>query len=296
MTKFLNASIGVTGASGHLGRRVVDLLLEAGAKHVVALTRDPAKLADLSARGVDIRKASFDDPAGLTSALAGVERLLIISTDAVDGAGTRARQQTAAVDAAVAAGVKHLAYTSITSPYPDPGSPIADSHFWTEARVFQSPGTWSVLRNNLYTDYLVPGAQQAIASGTAFHAAENGRRAYVTREDCAVAAVAALLGAEGRRIFDIDGPDALSVGDLAALYARLSGRPVAAQSIPSAALVSGLVGAGVPEGMANVLARFDVDAAKGYLGVVSGHFAELTGRAPESVEAFLTRNRTALAA
>lgn len=129
MTKFTDAILAVTGASGHLGRRVVELLLETGARHVVALTRNPDKLADLAQRGVDVRIASFDSPTELRDAMNGVERLLLISTDALD---RRSQQQLAAVDAAVAAGVTHLLYTSVTSPYPDnaadalvPDSPAA---------------------------------------------------------------------------------------------------------------------------------------------------------------------------
>ena len=132
--------------------------------------------------------------------------------------------------------------------------------------------------------------------GELFHSAGSGRRAFVTREDCAAAAVGALLEAEGRRVFDISGPEALSDDDLAALYAGFAKRPVKAISVPADGLIAGLTGGGVPAGMAAVLARFDTDTAKGYLGIVTGHFAELTGREPESVGNFLSRNQQALAA
>ena len=292
MPKFLNSTIGVTGASGHLGRRVIELLREAGAKHIVALTRDPAKLPGVD--GIEVRAVSFDQPTGeIAAAFAGIERLLIISTDAVD---TRAAQHRSAVDAAQAAGVSHVVYTGLTSPYPDATNPIADSHFWTETRLAESSLNWSILRNNQYTDYLLPGAQHAIATGTLFHAAADGRRAFVTRNDCAAAAVAALLDADGRRIYDIGGAEALSGDDLALLYGRISGRPVTAVSVPATGLIEGLVQGGVPQGFAQVLARFDTDTAKGYLGIVSGHFAELVGRSPETAADFLARNQTALAA
>ncbi len=293
MPKFLDSTIAVSGASGHLGRRVVELLRAAGAKHVVAMTRDPSKLSAEAAAGLDVRAGSFMDPAGLTKALAGVERFLIISTDTIED---RARLHTNAIGAAEQAGVSHLAYTSLTSPYPDPTNPIADSHFWTEARLTASPLSWSILRNNQYADYLIPGAQHAIASGQHFHAASTGRRAFVTREDCAAAAVGALLDAGRRRIFDIGGPEALSDDDLAALYAQLSGRPVVAVNVPAPGLIAGLEQGGVPAGLASVLARFDTDTAKGYLGITKGDVEALTGRAPESVAAFLGRNLTALAA
>jgi NAD(P)H dehydrogenase (quinone) len=291
--QFLNATLGVTGASGLLGRRVIELLLEAGGRHVVALTRSPEKLADLAARGVDVREASFDAPAALPAAFAGIERLLLVSTDALE---TRRAQQTAAVDAAVAAGVAHLAYTSVTSPYPDAAALVPDSHYWTEVRIAASGLDFSILRNNQYTDYLVPGAQHAIATGTLAHAAGGGRRAFVTREDCAAAAAGALLGAEGRRVYDISGPAALSNDDLAALYSHLFGRAVAAKSVPAEAYFAGLEAAGMPPAMAGVLTRFDTDTARGYLGIATNHVRELTGREPQPVADFLAANRTALAA
>ncbi len=111
-----NQTLLVTGASGQLGRRVVELLLEAGAGTVVAATRDPAKLADLAARGAVVRRADFDDEASLVEAFQGVDRLLLISTDALDRPGRRLAQHEAAVRAAVSAGVGHIVYTSLTNP------------------------------------------------------------------------------------------------------------------------------------------------------------------------------------
>ncbi len=292
MTKFSDATIGVTGASGNLARHVIAYLREGGAKRVVAITRKPEKLTDLGA-GVDVRAGSFDEPAGLAKAFAGVERLLVISTDAL---GDRAAQHVAGFDAAVKAGVRHVAYTSIASPYPDtsPAASIPNSHFWTEARIFASGLDFSILRNNLYTDFLLPGAHHAVASSTLYHAAGNGRRAFVTREDCAAAAGAALLKAEGKRIYDIDGPDALSGDDLAAILSEISGKPVKAVNVPPQGFAAGLVEAAhMPQSVADMMTRFETDAAKGYLGIVSGAFEELTGRKPRSVADFLKAHKSA---
>lgn len=293
MTKFLGSTIGVTGASGNLGRHVVKYLKEAGAKRIVAISRKPEKLTDLAGANVEFRAGTFDEPASLATAFAGIERLLIISTDDVHG---RAQQQLNAVEAAVKAGVKHIAYTSIVSPYPDTHSDatIPNSHFWTEVKIAASGVDFSLLRNNLYSDYQIPGAQNAVATGTLYHAAGAGRRAFITREDCAAAAAAALLNAEGKRVYDIGGPDALSADDIAVILAQISGKPVKAVNVPVEGLIGGLVGAGVPKAMAPVLARFDTDAAKGYLGIVSGDFDTLTGRKPRSVADFLAAHRAAI--
>jgi len=293
MTKFLNATLGVTGASGNLGRHVVNYLKDAGAKRIVAISRSPDKLKDLAGPGVEFRKGSFDEPAGLATAFAGVERLLIVSTDSLH---TRAQQQMAAADAAIKAGVKHIAYTGIVSPYPstEPAAAIPDSHFWTEVKIAASGLDFSFLHNNLYTDYLIPSAQNAITSGTLYHATGTGRRAPITREDCAAAAAAALLTSEGKRVYDIGGPEAISADDLAAILARISGKRVEAVNITGEQLVAGMEQAGVPKEMAPMLARFDLDIAKGYLGIVSGDFDKLTGRKPRSVADFLAAHKSAI--
>jgi len=294
LTKFLGATIGVTGASGNLGRHVVKYLKDAGAKHIVAISRKSEKLTDLAGANVELRAGSFDDPAGLATAFAGIERLLIVSTD---DQNNRKQQQISAVEAATKAGVKHIAYTGIVSPYPetDPAAAIPDSHFWTEVKIAASGLDFSLLRNNLYTDYLIPSAQNAIASGTLYHATGTGRRATITREDCAAAAAAALLGAEGKRVYDIGGPEAFSADELAAILAKISGKPVKAVNITGEQLVGGMEQAGVPKEMAPVLARFDLDIAKGYLGIVAGDFEKLTGRKPRSVADFLTAHKAAIA-
>ena len=155
----------VTGASGHLGRQVVELLLDTHAGHIIATTRNPEKLADLAARGVEVRGADFDDPESLPAAFAGAERLLLISTDAADGTDRRARQHIHAVKAAEQAGVAHVLYTSLINPGPESPILIAPDHAATEQALAESALDWTVLRNNMYTDYLLQSLPQAVASG-----------------------------------------------------------------------------------------------------------------------------------
>jgi NAD(P)H dehydrogenase (quinone) len=154
----------VTGASGHLGRRVVELLLEKGAGKIVAGTRTPEKLADLAARGAIVRHADFEDSKGLEAALAGVDRVLIISSDAIDRPGRRLAQHRAAVAAAGSAGVKHAVYTSMPNPQTSPVV-FAPDHLGTEQALKASAMGWTILRNCWCADFLIPTLAPAVASG-----------------------------------------------------------------------------------------------------------------------------------
>lgn len=285
----------VTGAGGQLGRRVVELLLEAGAPNIVAASRDPSKLAELAARGVETRRVDFDEPASLATAFAGVDRLLLVSTDSLDQPGRRIAQHRAAITAAEAAGVKHVVYTSAPGARPQEGGGVIDDHFWTEQALAASaiPG-WTILRHNLYAEILLMGAGQAVASGALYSATAGAGRAYVSREDCARADAAALLEGEGRRILDVSGSAAVTQDEVAALYAKLSGKPVTHHARRADALRQGLLGAGLPPSLVAVLVDFDVAAAEGQHAIVTDVVEALTGQAPVSVAAFLEAHRAAL--
>jgi NAD(P)H dehydrogenase (quinone) len=285
----------VTGASGQLGRRVVELLLEAGVPNVAAASRDPSKLADLAARGVETRRVDFDDPASLAEAFAGVDRLLLISTDSLGEPGHRIGQHRRAIAAAEAAKVKHVVYTSAPGVRPQAGGGVIDDHFWTEQALVASPLlTWTILRHNLYADLLLMGAGQAVASGALYSATAGAGRAYVTREDCARADAAALVEGEGRRILDVSGPAAVTQDEIAALFARISGKPVTHHALSPDALRQGLLAAGLPPFMAGVLVDFDVSASEGQHAIVTDVVETLTGKPPTSVAAFLEANKAAL--
>jgi NAD(P)H dehydrogenase (quinone) len=284
----------VTGAGGQLGRRVVELLLEAGASNIVAASRDPSKLADLAARGVETRRVDFDDPDALPAAFAGAERLLLVSTDNLDAPGRRIAQHRAAIAAAEAAKVKHVVYTSAPGARPQEGGGVIDDHFWTEQALVASaiPG-WTILRHNLYAELLLMGAGQAVASGALYSATAGAGRAYVSREDCARIDAAALRQGEGRRILDVSGTAAVTQDEVAALYARLSGKPVTHHALSPDALRQGLLAAGLPSAMAGVLVDFDVAAAEGQHAVVTDAIERLTGKSPVPVAAFLEAHRAA---
>ena len=284
MADFSNSVLGVTGAAGYVGRAVISNLKTRGASKVVAITRDPAKLADIE--GIEVRAGDFSKPDTLDAAFKGIDRLLIISTDTV---GVRISHQTGAIDSAERAGVGHILYTSITSPYPHDTHAVANDHFWTEARLFQFKGNWTALRDNIYADFIVWDAAKTLAAGKIFHAAGAGRRAIVFRDDIAAAAAGALLTAEGREIVDVSGPDALSYADIAALLSRIGGKPVEAVEISHDAQVAGMTGAGLPSALAEAFAGFDVAVKKGALAVLGDGVQRFAGREPLSLEAALTK-------
>ncbi len=285
----------VTGAAGHLGRRVVELLLERNAGPIVATTRNPESLAPLAARGVEVRRADFEDAQSLASAFRGADRALLVSTDAVDQPGRRVRQHRAAVSALAEAGAKHVVYTSLPSPYP--GSPvlIAEDHRLTEEALAATGLDFTILRNNLYTDLMLQSLPAAVASGTLLDARGQGRAAFVTREDCARAAAGALVeGGSGRQTLDVTGPAAVSSEEIAALLTELTGRPVAHVSVSPDELVKALTGHGLPAPLAALLASFDTAIAKGDLAAVTDTVARLGGQPARSVREFLAGHRAAL--
>lgn len=199
----------VTGASGYIGRRAVELLLEAGTENIIAASRHPEMLSDLASRGAEIRKADFDDPATLDVAFAGVERLLIVSTDALGVPGKRQRQHRAAVDAAVKAGVGHIIYTSMSSPESGSLIPFAPDHYETERALERSGVPFTVLRVNWYADNIFSWLPQALSSGQWFTSSGEGCAGYVTRDDVAAAAAAVLSSdaIHSCRV-DVTGPEA----------------------------------------------------------------------------------------
>ncbi|MBZ0289531.1 MAG: SDR family oxidoreductase [Anaerolineae bacterium] len=287
----------VTGASGNLGRRVVELLLEAGTppNKIVAATRSPEKLADFAARGVFVRQADFEDLDSLASAFAGVERLLLVSTDAVGEPGRRIKQHQNAVKAAEGAGVKHVVYTGIMNPNAGFPAFVNPDHWGTEEALAASKMGYTSLRENIYTDYLLSTLGRAVASGQLFSAAGDGKTAYITREDCARAAAAALASSfEGRRTVDITGPEAVSQHDVAAVVSAITGQKVTYIPLELEALIQGMVGAGLPRPLAEAFATFDASNAQGQFSAVSNGVEELTGRKPTSVADFLAANKNVL--
>ncbi|MGC4087649.1 MAG: SDR family oxidoreductase [Polyangiaceae bacterium] len=290
-----NSALLVTGASGKLGRRVVELLIAQNAGPLIATTRNPESLADLAARGVEVRRADFDDAGSLARAFAGAERALLVSTDALDRPGRRLAQHTVAIKALETAGARHVVYTSLPNA-PSSSVAIAPDHAQTEALLAASSLGYTVLRNNIYAEMLLGALPGALQGGTLAHARGTGGAAYVTREDCAAVAAAALARREehGRLVFDVTGPEAVRADQLAALASELTGRPLAAVSLSPEALVDGMQAHGLPRPIAELLVTFDVSIARGELANVSDTVQRYTGRPARSLLEFLTEQRSAL--
>ncbi len=286
----------VTGAGGHLGRLVVETLLESGAGKVIGTTRDPSKLADLAAKGAEIRTADSDQPETPAAAFSGADRMLLVSTDVIEKTGRRLGQHRNAVAAAVKAGVRHIAYLSGPSPYPTPEPSLIGDHFWTEQAIAASGLDFTMLRDHIYADMLLFSLPHAIATGTLYTATGNRGRNYVSRADCVAVAAAVLERAEGKSLLEVTGPAPVTQDEVAALASEVTGKPVKHVALPAEAMRQGLAAAGLPPAMAEGLVAFDVAAAEGFHAITTSVVKDWTGREPESVRDFLIANAAALKA
>ena len=279
--------VAISGASGHLGRRTAELVLDRlDPSDVVLLTRTPEALADLADRGAAVRRADFDEPQSVRDALAEVERMLLISAVEL---GHRVQQHRAAIDAARQAGVRHVLYPSIPNPVQRNPAGVVPDHHATEEALEASGMAWTFLRNNLYAEYQVPTAAQAIASGQLVTNAAGGGTAYVSRDDCAAAAAAVLTSSgHENKSYDITGPQAVTAEELAALAGEIAGKKIEVVHVDDDAFVAGLTGAGLPEVVARLFASFGASTREGFLESVSSAVENLTGEVPRSLRTVLT--------
>jgi NAD(P)H dehydrogenase (quinone) len=281
--------IGITGAGGQMGAALLRYALDrtAGA-NIVAVTRDLKKLEAFSASGIEARAGDFNQPAGLAAAFEGIERLVIIPTTDL-APGVRIRQHGDAIDAAVAAGVKHVIYISTVSPRPDAGCTLFDSHFRTEQKLIASAPAWTILRMSIYADTLADPAKRAVASG-AYSAVPGAPAAYVTRDDIAAAAAGILTtpGHEGVT-YHATGPVSIDQPEVAALIAKASGKPVALTAMTAAEQRAGLEAAGLPPFVVSAVVGFHDGLRAGAFDLVTGDVERLSGRPATSPAEFLTR-------
>ena len=279
----------VTGATGHLGRLVVQGLLEKlPAQQVAVAVRDPHKAADLAALGVQVRRTDYNQPETVRAALAGVDKVLLVSSNAM---GERLRQHGTVVDAAREAGVKLLAYTSILRADTS-GLALAQEHLGTERLIRDSGVPFVFLRNGWYLENYTGSLAPAVAHGALVGSSGEGRIAAASRADYAAAAVRVLTtpGHE-HQVYELGGDTAFTRAELAAELSRQTGKTIVYQDLPPARYQGVLEGAGLPTPFARILVDSELGAGRGELDDRSGTLARLIGhpttRLAEGVRAAL---------
>ncbi|MGY1744298.1 NAD(P)H-binding protein [Blastococcus sp. SYSU D00695] len=270
-------SIVVTGATGHLGRLVVEELLDRGvpADQVVAAGRRVEELTGLAARGVRVARIDYGDPSTLDAVLEAGDRLLLVSGN---DPAARVEQHRTVLAAAARAGVALVAYTSILRADDSPLA-LAETHRQTEADVRASGVPFVLLRNGWYTENYAQALQEAAAAGTVSASAGDGRVASATRADYAAAAAAVLAGAghEGR-VYELSGDTAWGFDEFAAAAAEVLGREVTYRRLTTEEHVAVLTGVGLDEPTARFVAGMDAAIADGALASTTGDLSRLAGR------------------
>ena len=286
----------VSGASGQFGRKATQLLLERVAPDdLILVTRNPDSLAEAKARGAEVRYGDFDDAGSLAPAFAGGERLLLISTLSV---GRRAGQHGRAIEAAKAAGIGHVVYTSTGGMHPDNPAIVVPDHRATEEKLKASGLAFTIMRDSLYAEAaLLQILPRAIAEGRMRSASGEGKVPFVAKADCVASAVEALAGDghEGR-IYEITGPELLSMRDLCALAEEMTGRRVEFVPISDERFDADLAAAGIPaeyeEGMEHPvigassrkdILSYEQGVRGGWFAFLSDDVERLTGRRPTSM-------------
>lgn len=274
----------VTGATGQLGRLVIDKLKDVvGAGEIVALARTPEKAREL---GVTVRVFDYDRPDGLAEALAGIDTLLLISGSEV---GQRLPQHQNVIAAAKAAGVGRIVYTSLLRADSSPLS-LAEEHRQTEAALKASGLTTTILRNGWYLENYEGSIGAGLAHGAVVGSAGDGRIAAATRADYADAAVAALTGVgHENKVYELAGSDPFTLSGLADELSKQTGKPIGFTNLPVDEYAKVLEGAGLPAGMAEVFAGFDVATAQGALDGSDADFRALTGHGTTPLKDYVAR-------
>lgn len=279
--------IAITGASGKLGGSTINYLLDRNVVpgNIVAMVRDPAKFR---LRGLTVRRADYADPGSLEQALKGVDKLLFISTTVLGE--ERIRHHRNVVNAARAAGVRHIVYTSIVKPSPEAIFAASPGHFATEVMVRESGIPHTFFRNNLYMDLIPLMFGDALATGKIVHNANAGRIGFVARQDIAAALAAVLTSGDHRgKTYDISAPSPYSLADVAAALGRASRKTVTFRPVRSDEFRKVLEEKGVPARIINMSVALGDAIRAGEFDVSSTDLGRLMGRPAETLDAFLRR-------
>ena len=297
----------ITGASGAFARLATELLLErVPVTEVILVTRNPAELASLAARGVTVRFGDFDRPESLPAAFSGGQRLLLVSTLSV---GRRAEQHIRAIDAAIAAGVQFIGYTSSGGADARNPAVVLRDHLRTELALKDRGIPFTIQRDSLYTEAaLTQIAPRALAAGKWISSSGEGRTPFVAKRDCAAVAAAVLTDArhEGKT-YEITGPELLSYREVAAIASEIDGRPVEYVSVSDDEMAAMLAAAGVPAeysdgmytkgvGTSSILdiVTYERGLREGYFAIQSNDVQRILGRPPVSLRQTFSTHRAAL--
>jgi NAD(P)H dehydrogenase (quinone) len=280
--------ITITGANGHLGRLVVQFLLQKGLNpaELRVSVRDISKAADLRAQGIDVRHGDFDDFASLRDAFSGSEAVLMISTDKI---GSRIEQHMRAVEAVKMAGVKHLAYTSLVkaviNPQTGEEAPLAVEHRATEKAIIESGIPYTILRNSFYASFLIVPVVQALPSG--FYASSIGDTLVgcAVRSDFAEAATLVLTqpGHENK-IYELTTPIGWSAGELVQVVSRVSGKHMEYRRVTDADVKNALLSKGATESAVQMAVGMNQMVRAGMLSLVAPDLEQILGHPVTSLE------------
>ena len=296
----------VTGASGQFGSAAAGMLLEQVAgEDLVLLSRTPENLANFAETGAQVRRADFDDPGSLLAAMEGGERMLLISTVRV---GSRVEQHTNAVEAARAAGVRHVAYTSLLG-VRTPGNPSVEGydHIATERMIEASGLAWTFLRNSLYAEAVATA--MAIPALLAGHKPENagrGRVPIVSRDDCVATAVGVLTqDGHANKAYDVTGPELWALPDAMALIAEMAGKPIMVEPVDDEGMYAYFDSLGVARKASDVvpdgpipwasegMVTFGQSIREGFMDIASDDVERVTGRAPRTLRSVCEQYKSA---
>lgn len=264
--------IGVSGASGKLGKAVLAELAERGGHEIIAISRTP----DI-ATGVEGRRGDYDEPETLASAYAGLDRLLLIpSSDLTPGA--RGRQNRAAIEAAAAAGVGHVVFLSAAGTKAAEDPALEASYWAGEQTLIAKAKAWTVLRMNYYAESLADEVRMSAGQGVLVGTGEN-KVAFVSRNDIAAAA-AGVLTSDGHHgaFYNLTGPQALTGAERAAVAAEITGQPIGFQVVPEDGLRAGMAGAGLPPFVVDVVIDIQASFVNGSFDIVTGDVEKLSGK------------------
>lgn len=275
----------VTGANGHLGRAIVTHLISrlGGGEHLAVSVRDPERADDLARRGISVRQGDFDRPESLVKAFAGAEKLVLVSTDGPRD--IRIRQHRNAIEAARAAGVKHILYTSFLDAGADSPAEFAQVHHASEADLAASGLQVTVLRNTLYADFLPMTVGGGLDAGVFHLPAGDGRASFITRDELAQAIAAAAVAPQlAKGVYELTGQVAADYHEVAAAVARATGKPLRYEPVGEDDYARAAEGFGLPAWLARALANMYTAVAAGRFAKVSNDFASLVGHPPRPLD------------